>query len=195
MNMLAEILSSRVRAELFRLLFGISSEELHMRELARQSGCAIGTIQTELKKLGRLDLVTKRKDGNRLYYRANREHPLFRDIQSLVVKTIGLVDVLKVALEKSSDIRIAFVFGSVARHEDRAGSDIDLMVIGSIGLRKLTGLLSGVSGQIGREVNPFVLEVDDFIKRKAQKEHFVTHVLSSSKLFVRGTQHELETLV
>lgn len=91
MNMLAEILSSRVRAELFRLLFGISSEELHMRELARQSGCAIGTIQTELKKLGRLDLVTKRKDGNRLYYRANREHPLFRDIQSLVVKTVGLV--------------------------------------------------------------------------------------------------------
>ena len=133
MNVLAEILSSKIRAEIFRLLFGTSVEELHMREIERRSGYAIGTIQTELKKLLRLDLVKKRKDGNRLYYRANKENPLYPDIRSLVLKTIGLGDILKNVLRQDSDISIAFVFGSIARHEEMAGSDVDLMVIGKLG--------------------------------------------------------------
>ena len=123
MNVLAEILSSKIQAEIFRLLFGTSAEELHMREIERRSGYAIGTIQTEFKKLLRLDLVKKRKDGNRPYYRANREHLLYPDIRSLILKTIGLVDILKDALREDSNINIAFVFGSIACHEETAGSD------------------------------------------------------------------------
>jgi len=194
MNILAEILSSKIRADIFRLLFGTITEELHMREIERRSGYAIGTIQTELKKLLRLDLVKKRKDGNRLYYRANREHPLYPDIRSLVLKTIGLVDILKDALREDSDINIAFVFGSIASHEETAGSDVDLMVIGTLGLRKLTGMLSRVSGQIGREINPHVLSVDEFIKRKAEREHFITQVLEAPKIFILGHANDLEAM-
>ncbi len=194
MNVLAEILSSKIRAEIFRLLFGTSPEELHMREIERRSGYAIGTIQTELKKLLLLDLVKKRKDGNRLYYRANREHPLYPDICSLVVKTIGLVDILKDALREDSNINIAFVFGSIARHEEAAGSDVDLMVIGKLGLRKLTGMLSGVSGEIGREINPHVLSVNEFVKRKTNREHFITQVLEAPKIFIIGNKNELESM-
>ena len=95
MDVLAKILSSGVRAEIFRVLFGLSAEELHMREIQRRSGFAIGTIQTELRKLLELDLVQKRRDGNRAYFSANREHSLFIDIHKLVLKTAGLVDVLK----------------------------------------------------------------------------------------------------
>jgi DNA-binding transcriptional ArsR family regulator len=124
MNVLAEILSSKIRAEIFRLLFGTSAEELHMREIERRSGYAIGTIQTELKKLLRLYLVKKRKDGNRLYYRANKEHPLYPDIRSVVLKTIGLVDILKNALRQDSDISIAFVFGSI--NEKQTGNTSSL---------------------------------------------------------------------
>ena len=194
MSLLSEILSSQVRAEIFRLLFGIDPIEVHMRKLARQSGCAIGTVQTELKKLYRLELVVRRKDGNRLYYRANREHPLFHDIQGLVVKTIGLIDVLKMALEKSPDIVMAFVFGSIARREERVGSDIDLMVIGPIGLRELTGRLSKATDRLGREVNPHILGIEEFVERKARKEHFVSLVSADAKLFVKGSQHEFEQL-
>jgi DNA-binding transcriptional ArsR family regulator len=194
MNILAEILSSNIRADIFRLLFGTITEELHMREIERRSGYAIGTIQTELKKLLRLDLVKKRKDGNRLYYRANRGHPLYPDIRSLVLKTIGLLDILKDALREDSDINIAFVFGSIASHEERAGSDVDLMVIGKLGLRKLTGTLSGVSGQIGREINPHVLSADEFIKRKANREHFITQVLEAPKIFIIGNANDLEAM-
>ena len=194
MNVLAEILSSKIRAEIFRLLFGTIAEELHMREIERRSGYAIGTIQTELKKLLRLDLVKKRKDGNRLYYRANKEHPLYPDIRSLVLKTIGLGDILKNALRQDSDISIAFVFGSIARHDEMAGSDVDLMVIGKLGLRKLTGMLSGAHEQIGREINPHVLSVEEFIKRKAKREHFITQVLEAPKIFIIGSKNELESM-
>ena len=194
MNILTEILSSKIRAEIFHLLFGIIAEELHMREIERRSGYAIGTIQTELTKLLRLDLVKKRKDGNRLYYRANKEHPLYPDIRSLVLKTIGLVDILENALRQDSDISIAFVFGSIALHEETAGSDVDLMVIGKLGLRKLTGMLSGVPDQIGREINPYVLSVNEFVKRKTKREHFITQVLDAPKIFIIGNENELESM-
>lgn len=194
MNILAEILSSKIRAEIFRLLFGTIAEELHMREIERRSGYAIGTIQTELKKLLRLDLVKKRKDGNRLYYRANKGHPLYPDIRSLVLKTIGLVDIFKNALREDSDISIAFVFGSIALHEETAGSDVDLMVIGKLGLRKLTSMLSGVPEQIGREINPYVLSVNEFVKRKTKREHFITQVLEAPKIFIIGSANDLKAM-
>ncbi|MFZ0132097.1 MAG: winged helix-turn-helix domain-containing protein [Desulfobacterales bacterium] len=95
MDVLAKILSSGVRAEIFRVLFGPGAEELHMREIQRRIGFAIGTIQTELRKLLNLDLVRKRRDGNRAYFSANREHPLFIDIHNLVIKTAKLVDVFE----------------------------------------------------------------------------------------------------
>ena len=129
MNILSEILSSKVRAEVFRLLFGLNDDALHVRGIERKTGFAIGTIQTEMKKLHRLNLVLKKRDGNRLYYRANQQHPVFSEIQALVIKTVGLLDVLKSALADENGIRVAFVFGSIARGSEKAGSDIDLMVI------------------------------------------------------------------
>ncbi|MDJ0828393.1 MAG: winged helix-turn-helix domain-containing protein, partial [Desulfobacterales bacterium] len=83
MNPLSAILSSKVRAEIFRQLFNINNKAAYMRQMARRSGLAIGTVQSELKRLAQLNLITKRRDGNRLYYRANQEHPLFEDIKSL----------------------------------------------------------------------------------------------------------------
>ena len=98
MNFLADLLSSRVKAEVFRLLFGPAARELHVRELERQSGLSVSTVRQELKRLSRLNLVLVRKDGNRTYYRANSEHPLCPEIRGLVLKTSGLVEVLKEAL-------------------------------------------------------------------------------------------------
>ena len=194
MNILSEILSSKIRAEVFRLLFGVTDQALHMREIERRSGYAIGTIQSELKKLLRLDLVKKRRDGNRLYYRANKDHPLYPDIHHLVLKTTGLVEVLQMALKPVSGISVTFVFGSIASREEKAESDIDLMVIGSIGLRKLTALLSDASTQIDREINPYVLNPSEFIKRKENRDHFITRVLETPRIFIIGSENELNAM-
>lgn len=190
---LAEILSSKVRAEIFRHLFGLRGPEIHLRDLARRAGLSPATVRQDLGKLERMDLVLSRRDGNRVYYRANETHPLYPDIHSLVLKTAGLVEVLRPRLE-SDDIQVAFVFGSVADGTEKAGSDVDLCVIGAASLKDLSARLAGIEEEIAREVNPFCLTPAEFRRRVTVHDHFLTSVMDSPKLFIRGTEHELETV-
>jgi DNA-binding transcriptional ArsR family regulator len=194
MTSLVDIVSSRVKAELLRLLFGLGQSELHLRELVRQSSLSLGTVQQELRRLTRVGLVMARKDGNRVYYRANLDHPAFRDLYSLVLKTDGLAGVLQPAF-KTPGVDVAFVFGSVARGETGSGSNVDLMIIGSLGMRRVATLLSGKADRLGREINPHLMTPEEFAARKKKHDHFVVSVLESPKLFVKGTEHELETMV
>lgn len=193
MALLKDILSSQVRAEIFRLLFGVSDQEVHLRELERRSGLAVRTVHQELKKLTGLDLLKTRRDGNRLYYRANRNHPLYPEIHNLVIKTSGLVDVLRNALQHLN-VQLAFVFGSVARNEESGSSDIDLMVIGKVKLRELTKALTGVFEVLRREVNPVPMTAEEFKRRKKMREHFIRQVLRGPRIFVIGDENELKGL-
>ncbi|MBE7501870.1 MAG: nucleotidyltransferase domain-containing protein [Verrucomicrobiales bacterium] len=193
MTTLVDIVSSRVKAGLLGTLFGLSRPELHLRELARRAGLSLGTVQSEIRRLAMVGLVVARKDGNRVCYRANEAHPVFPDLCSLVLKTDGLAGALAPVLAVP-DVKIAFVFGSVARSEAGATSDIDLMVIGTIGLRRLASLLAGLAERLGREINPHVLTPDEFLERKARREHFVTALLNSPRLFVKGTEYELAAM-
>ena len=193
MNKLVQIFGSNARAEILKLLFGLGSIELHMREIERRTGLAIGTIQQELKHLSEMQLVVSRRDGNRLYYQANKINPLFPELHSLVIKTTGMIPMLSKVFENKA-ILCAFIFGSVASDEAKPESDIDLMVIGGVGLRKLTSLISEPSKQLGREINPHVFSVDEFLKRIKNKDHFVSQVLEKQKLFVIGNEHELKTM-
>jgi DNA-binding transcriptional ArsR family regulator len=194
MNTLSQILSSRTRAEIFKLLFGTREDELHIREIQRRSGLNDRTIRQELAKLQKLDLVIARKDSNRVYYRANISNPLYHDIRGLVLKSIGLVDVLRDAL-KDKRIQIAFVFGSISEGKETSGSDVDLFVIGTLGMRDLSKLLSGATDKIGREINAHVMDRDEIKKRYVIKEHFITSVIKSQKLFILGTEDDLKTMV
>jgi DNA-binding transcriptional ArsR family regulator len=193
MNLLAQLVCSRVRAEIFRVLFGLRSGEVHLREIQRQAGFAIGTVRQDIEKLVKLGLVTRRKDGNRVYYGANSAHPLSNDIRGMVLKTVGLADVLSEALTHES-IRCAFVFGSVATGTAVAESDIDLMVIGDLGLRKVTELLSNVGEKLGREINPHVFSVKEWARRLREHDHFLSSVKQSPKVFVVGSKRELEAM-
>jgi predicted nucleotidyltransferase len=190
-NFLAELLSSRVKAELFRLLFGLNGEPLHLRELERRSGLAIGTVRQELDRLTKLGLVEARTDGNRRYYAAREDHPLYSEIRGLVLKTSGLADLLRNALKKEKSIRLAFVFGSIARGREQAHSDVDLLVIGTLGLRQLTKLLDGVAEKIDREINPHVFTPAEFQRRKRAGDHFLKSVLAEPRIFITGDEHEL----
>lgn len=194
MTILTKILSSKVRAELFRILFDIQAKELHMRELEREAGCTIGPIQTELKKLRELELVLSRRSGNRLYYRANPAHPLYPDICSIVLKTTGLAAHLRTLFEARDDIIFAFIFGSIASSSQQANSDLDLMVIGDISLRVLSGLLAELRRKLGREINPHVFKESEFSDRCVAGEHFVTNICDASKVFVKGLEDDFAKL-
>jgi DNA-binding transcriptional ArsR family regulator len=193
MGLLSKIVSSRARAEIFRLLFDGREAELHNRELKRRSGVSESAVRRELGRLTRLDLVNRREDGNRVYYRANRQHPVYVEIRNLVLKTAGLVDVLRTALTEDA-IRVAFVFGSVAAGDEDARSDVDLMVVGDLGLRRLAAMLRKVHGTVGREVNPCVMTEDEYRMKIEKQDHFLTEVARSPKLFVIGAEDDLTAM-
>ena len=190
---LLEILFPQVRAEVLRLLFAEEGRELHLRELTRQCGLSLGTLQTEVEKLRSADLLLSRRDGNRLYFRANAAHPLFPDLRQLVLKTAGLREVLAEALCDVPGIELAFVFGSLAAGAGKAGSDVDLMVIGDAGLRALAPRLRQAAEQLGREINPVTMTAADFARDRTKKA-FLRDVLANRKLFIKGNDHELARL-
>jgi DNA-binding transcriptional ArsR family regulator len=190
-NSLAQILSSTVKAEVFRLLFGLDGKPLHVRELERRSGLAIGTVRQELDRLTKLGLISARTDGNRRYYTAREDHPLYPEIRGLVLKTSGLADVLRRALQKEKRITLAFIFGSIAQAREQAHSDIDLLIVGDLGLRDVTKLLSGVADKVGREINPKVFTVQEFRRRRRTDDHFLNRVLAEPRIFVIGNENEL----
>ena len=193
MNLLAKMLSSKVRSELFGLFFGIEAQELHLREIERRSGFAIGTIRQETRNLVDLGLLCKRQDGNRTYFQANKEHPIYTEIHNMVLKTVGLVDVLKKSLY-TPEVEFAFVFGSAATNSLKPESDIDLLVIGNIGLRGIGKLLKNASNQLNREINPITMAKDRFVERILSKDHFVVEVMDSPKIMIVGAEDELARL-
>jgi len=193
MDELTSLIGSKTRAEIFRLLFQRAGNELYLRELHRRTGLSIRPVQQELSKLAQIGLVQLRKDGNRIYYAANTEHPLFPEIRGIVEKTSGVPALLESALT-GPGVEVAFIFGSVGAGKARPDSDLDLFVVGDIGLRTLVKRLSGMSERAGRVINSHVMSKDEFSRKAQKKDHFVSNVLGAKKAFVIGTEDELRRL-
>ena len=193
MKVLTALFCSKARAEIVGLLFSLSDKPLHLREIQRKAHLAVGTIQRDLAHLVKMGLVLRQADGNRVYFSANPAHPLALDLRRLVLKTAGLAGILRAALGEAG-IRCAFVFGSIAAGTEQPQSDVDLLIVGDLGLREVSRRLSGVSEQIGREINPQVMTADEFAKRRREQEHFIATVIESPRIWVKGTEDELEAM-
>jgi len=184
-----------VRKEVLALLLTSPQQSWHLRDIARKTGFALGTVQRELAGLAQAEIVLKRKDGNRMYYQANRSCPIFPELSGLLRKTAGLADILKEALKPlSKKIRAAFVYGSFAANSLKAGSDVDLMVIGSCGFGEVVAAVGKTQDKLGREINPSVYPADEFRKKTAAGHHFLKTVLAGPKIFLVGDENELEKL-
>ena len=183
------------RKKILSLLMGHPGARWHLRNIARQTGLALGTVRRELTGLGQAEIILVAKDGNRVYYQANRGSPLFPELSGLIQKTVGLADVLREALEPlAKKIDLAFVYGSQASGEMRASSDVDVLVVGEISFAEVAGALSKIQDRVSREVNPTVYPQKEFAEKLRTGHHFLKTVLASSKLFLIGDEHELEKL-
>jgi predicted nucleotidyltransferase len=172
------------RAVLARTYFE-PAREFHLRELVRRTGFAPRTIHQEVEKLVHADLLLQRRDGNRRYLRANIGHPLFRPIREIVLKTEGLADVLSDALGDER-VEFAVVFGSIAAATPTAGSDVDLLVVGSLGLREAVRRLRSAQETLGREIVPSVWSRAEFDRRRRDGDPFLSRVLGGPMILVVG---------
>lgn len=180
------------RAILATLLLHVG-REWYFRDLAKHVGLRPSSLTRELKNLTDAGIVRRREDGNRVYYQADPACPFLPELRGLMLKTAGLVDVLRDALRVAEDeIVSAFVYGSVARGEELAESDIDLMVIGNTSRFDLTKPVQRAQQQLARTVNPTVYKPAEFARKAASDDHFVRAVLDREKLFVVGNEHDLE---
>jgi predicted nucleotidyltransferase len=184
----------RARAEILRLLFSGGSMEIHLRDLARLAGMSPAALQKELTHLTNKEFVLMRRDGNRAYYRANAAHPLFTDLCGIALKTTGIATELSKSLSNVDGIDCAWIFGSVAAQTATSKSDVDLLVLGSMGLRKLTPALRGVAQALGREINPVCMSVAEWREKKRSGDAFVTRVANEPKVWLKGGADELAAM-
>jgi predicted nucleotidyltransferase/DNA-binding HxlR family transcriptional regulator len=192
---LAATLFPGYRRRVLALLLLRPEESLHGREIARRTGLPAGTLTRELKRLAEVGLLTQEKQGNQVLYRANRASPIFAELAGILRKTSGLADVIAEALVPLSDqINIAFVFGSVARGTETAGSDIDILIIGAVDFGAVIEVLYPAQQQLTREINPKVFSIREWKSKLKEKSFFATDVLAKPKIFLIGDEHELAEL-
>lgn len=188
-------LFGNTRSALLAILYGHTDQSFYVRQLDRAVGTGHGALQRELKTLTGLGLIVRKAQGNQVLYQANSQGPIFSEIKSLVTKTVGIHDVLRSALAPlSSAIQIAFVYGSVARQQERAGSDIDLMVLGELSFSDIVSALTPAQKTLNREINPTVYPPNEFRSKLAAGNHFLRSVMKEKRVFVLGGESDLAEL-
>ena len=154
-----------------------------------------GAVQRELKQLTESGVLTRSVHGNQVYFQANRQCPIFEELRRLMVKTAGAAEVLRDALAPLRDkIEAAFVYGSLARGEEVARSDVDVMVVGNATFDEVLQALGPVEEQLGRETNPTVYSANEFKEKLTGEQHFLTSVLKGPKIMLIGEEDDLRGL-
>ncbi len=167
----------------------------YLSDLARHLGVTPSSLQRELAGLVEAGILLRRRDGNRVYYQADPDCPLLPDLQGLLVKTAGLADVIRQVLRPhAGGIRIALIYGSVARARERSTSDVDLLIVGTVGLADLAPALKEAERRLQRPVNPLLYSPREFAEKARSGHHLVTSILRSDVLYVVGDNRELERL-
>jgi predicted nucleotidyltransferase len=190
---LADALFPRVRQRVLALLFGNPNRSFFSNEVVALAQSGTGAVQRELASLSQAGLLTVTSRGNQKHYRANKAAPVFKELHGLILKTSGLVDILRSALAPlASQIEAAFVYGSVAKRTDTASSDVDVMIVSdTLGYADVFSALESTTGRLGRKVNPTLYSRAELAKRIKQNSAFTTRVLTQDKIWLIGSQETL----
>jgi len=189
---LADALFPKVRQRVLAVLFGRPDQSFYANEVIALAQSGTGAVQRELAALAEAGLLTVSKQGNQKHFQANAAAPVFTELRGLILKTMGLADVLRTALGPlAPQIEAAFVYGSVARQQDTASSDIDVMIVSpSLGYADVYSALESAAATLGRTINPTLYAPSDLARRIAQDNAFVTRVLQQPKIWLIGTEEQ-----
>jgi len=194
-NLLCSGLFGKTRQAVLALLYGRADSSFYTKQILDAVKIGRGTVQRELKNLTDTGIITREVQGRQVYYRANEKCPIFNELMSIVRKTFGVADVIRQPLATVADkIRVAFIFGSIARSADDRKSDIDVMVVGAISFGDTVNLLSTAEEELGRELNAVVYPISEFKQKVREDHHFVKTVLEGEKIFLIGDEGEIRRL-
>lgn len=187
MDPVAATLFGKTRQAVLARLFDQPERSWYLRELSRQAGISPGALQQELVQLVDADLVLRAKDGNRVLYRANTAHPIFPDLQAIVRKTCGLPAQIKAALAPySGQIRLATIYGSMAKGAGHALSDVDVLIVGEIEFETLVQIVAPLEEQLGREISIRLYAPEEFRVRRQAGDPFIHGILAGKHQILLG---------
>jgi predicted nucleotidyltransferase len=190
---MVDALFSKTQQKVLALLYGQSEKSFYTNEIIKKCGGGSGAVQRVLSRLVGSGLATVNRIGSQNHYQANRDAPIYEELRGIIYKTVGMVEPIRQALEPmSEEIEFAFVFGSVAKKQDSAFSDIDLMIISeSISYSESFAALEVVSQQLGRNIQPTIYSLSDLQKRITTDNAFVGRVLAQPKVWIIGKEDDL----
>jgi len=193
---LIELLFPRTRRDILATTLLHPDKWWYLSDLARALNAVPQALRRDLQLLVAAGILQQRADGNRVYFKPAPDCPILQELQSIFVKTAGLVDVLHEALKPcAKEIQTAFVHGSIARGEELASSDIDLMIVGDVALSDIASSLKKAENRLSRPVNPTVYTQSEYSVKFRQGHNFIRTVHTAEKLFVMGTEDDLESIV
>ncbi len=193
-GVIEQLITSHARVRVLGQLLLHPDEEYYGAQLERLLGLQPRSVHRELKLLAEAGIITSRQVGRTIVYRANRKCPIFPELHGMLLKTIGLGQSLARHLAEAEGIKWAFIYGSAARAEESASSDIDIMIIGSPDTDELEEALGQAERQIGRPINHSVFSEDEIRERLAADDTFVRGVLAGARIVLVGDDSELRRL-
>lgn len=190
-----QLFSSRTRARIIAAFALRPGERLYLREVSRLIKADVRAVKQELDRLERLGFLKGEPSGNRRYLEVNREFPLYPELKAIALKTIGLGEALRGALARTPGIRLAFVYGSVAKGEEKPGSDLDLFILGEVSGPLVHKALSKAKSSLSREITTSHFTATDARDRLRRGDSFLKDVINGPKIFIIGTDDELARLL
>jgi predicted nucleotidyltransferase len=183
--------SSKVRVKLLTHFFSHPQERFYARRLARQVEAHYNAVWQELNNLERAGLLASERDANVKYYQLNPEFPIYEELKRIILKTSGLGQSLREALDDLGTVEWAFIYGSVAAGEEDSLSDVDLVLVGEVELLALSAVIARLEDQLGREINYLVLARAELAQRLADGDPFTNNVLDGPKMMLIGDEDAL----
>lgn len=192
---LGEVLFPSIRRRLLARFYSAPDRRYYAGEIAGLIKATLPPVRHELTLLADIGILNVEKAGHHRYYWLNQDCMIYAELQSIILKTFGVAEVITAALKPcQKNVVAAFVYGSVAAGTDTAKSDIDLLIIGRLSLREVSVALKEVEAALGRPVNPTVYPPEEFMEKSKSGNHFIRTVLTGQKIFVIGTSDDLREL-
>ncbi len=187
------VLFTKTQQKVLGLLYARPDKSFYLNEIVRLSKMGKGTIKRELEKMQASGLLSVERIGNQNHFSVNKDCPIYPELLGIVRKTFGVADVIKAALKPLDDlIELAFVYGSIAKAEDTAKSDIDLLVVAEdLAYSELIESLFDAESSLGRPINPTIYDIDEIRKKINQDNAFVTRVMDQPKIWIRGDENDI----
>ena len=187
-----KIFGSRIRAKILGWLFTHPDESFFVRQIALILKEDPTNVSREMAKLEELGILRSKRNGNLKHFQANQECPFFQELKGLILKTTGVAGRIRASLDKLAGIEYAFIYGSYAKGEEKADSDVDLLIIGNVDMDRLDSHLGKLEKTLGREINYVLYSMEEFKSKKKAKDGFLMDVLSGKKIMLVGAENGLE---